>query len=71
MNPYVIAGAIIAVLAVVAAIYFKGDEAGSATVRADVNAQTVQTLDEARKSKEQTDEDVARTPYGDRVDGLR
>ena len=56
-----------------AALYLfkKGESAGSAAVISAVQAKTIEALDAARISKETTDEEVHRTPYGDRVDGLR
>ena len=47
------------------------ERAGASEVKAKVSAETVRTLDDARISKERTDEEVRRTPYDDRADGLR
>ncbi|WP_428668013.1 hypothetical protein [Reyranella sp.] len=52
-------------------IYGKGERAGSSEIKARVATETVKTLDAARISKERTDEEVHRTPYDDRADGLR
>ncbi len=52
-------------------IYLKGEHAGEAGVKASVQTETIRKLEDARISKEKTDEEVRRTPYGDRVDGLR
>ena len=54
-----------------ACFYFKGERAGSAAVKDAVQTETIRRLDDARISKERTDEEVRRTPYDDRVDGLR
>lgn len=51
--------------------YVKGERAGSAAVNNAVQTETIRRLDDARISKERTDEEVRRTPYDDRVDGLR
>lgn len=55
----------------IAWVFNKGQTAGSSEVKAKVATETVRTLDAARISKERTDEDVHRTPYDDRADGLR
>jgi hypothetical protein len=55
----------------IAYIYGKGADAGSSAVNTAVQKKTVETLDAARKAKEQADQDVRSKPYGDRVDGLR
>ncbi|MCW5737795.1 MAG: hypothetical protein KIS73_26985 [Enhydrobacter sp.] len=47
------------------------ERASASEVKAKVSAETVRTLDDARISKERTDEEVRRTPYDDRADGLR
>lgn len=52
-------------------VFKKGESAGSAAVTSAVQSRTIQTLDAARISKERTDEEVRRTPYDDRADGLR
>lgn len=57
--------------AVVWFIYHKGETAGGAKVTTEVQRETIKTLDAARISKEKTDEEVHRTPYDDRADGLR
>lgn len=68
----VAAGALFLVLIVGAAvIYREGKDTGKAAVRDAVQTQTIKTLDAARISKEKTDAEVVRTPYDDRVDGLR
>lgn len=71
MNPYLIGGAILATLAVIAAIYLKGQESGQSEIKTKVQTETIRTLEQARQSKAHTDEEVLRTPYDDRVDGLR
>lgn len=48
----------------------EGAEAGASTVINEVQAETIKKLHEAQQSKEKTDEEVRRTPYDDRVDGL-
>ena len=50
--------------------FSKGHKAGAAEVTNAVQSETIKTIDAARKSKERTDEEVRRTPYGDRVDQL-
>ena len=55
----------------IAYIYDKGGDAASAEIKATVATETIKTLDAARKTKEQADEEVRRTPFNDRVDGLR
>lgn len=68
----VAAGALSLLLIVGAAvIYGKGEKAGTAAVKSAVQTETIKTLDAARISKEKTDAEVVRTPYDDRVDGLR
>ena len=68
----VLAGAVVAVLLGGAwVIYNKVETAGSSAVKEAVQAKTIETLNNARTTKEQADEEVRRTPYGDRVDGLR
>ncbi len=52
-------------------VYGKGEAAGAAKVTTAVQRETVKTLDAARISKETTDEEVHRTPYDDRADGVR
>jgi hypothetical protein len=52
-------------------VYRKGETAGAADVTTRVQSETIRTLDAARISKERTDEEVLRTPYDDRADGLR
>lgn len=66
-------GLLAAVLAAgaVAWIYGRGERAGSSAVTSAVQSQTIQALDRARTTKEKADEDVQRTPYDDRADGLR
>lgn len=48
----------------------EGVESGAATVTNAVQKETIEKLHEAQQSKERTDEEVRRTPYDDRVDGL-
>lgn len=55
----------------IAYIYNKGETAGTSAVKTEVQSKTIETLDAARNAKEKADEEVRRTPYGDRVDGLR
>jgi hypothetical protein len=55
----------------VSLVYRKGETAGAARVTTKVQSETIRTLDAARISKERTDEEVRRTPYDDRADGLR
>jgi hypothetical protein len=52
-------------------VYRKGETAGAADITTRIQGETVRTLDAARISKERTDEEVRRTPYDDRADGLR
>ena len=52
-------------------VYRKGETAGAADITTRVQSETIRTLDAARISKERTDEEVHRTPYDDRTDGLR
>jgi hypothetical protein len=55
----------------IAYVYHEGKDAGSNVITTAVQTRTIQTLDAARISKEKTDEEVHRTPYDDRADGLR
>jgi len=68
-----IVGLLIAVLVggAISFIRHEGEVAGSSNVKVEVQQETIRTLDAARISKERTDEEVHRTPYGDRADGLR
>ena len=70
---YIIAGLLGAALVGGGAIYLinKGEALGTAAVTGAVQSKTIETLDAARNSKEKADEEVRRTPYGNRVDGLR
>jgi hypothetical protein len=52
-------------------VFGKGERAGAAAVTTAVQQKTIETLDAARISRERTDEEVHRTPYDDRTDGLR
>jgi len=74
-RPVLIAAAAAALVAATASgfwlVYREGETAGAATITTQVQSETIRTLDAARISKEKTDEDVQRTPYDDRVDGLR
>jgi hypothetical protein len=74
-KPVVIAIAAAALVAATAAglwlVYHTGETAGSSAVTTAVQTETIKTLDAARISKERTDEEVHRTPYDDRADGLR
>lgn len=58
-------------LIVVGNIYGKGRKAGEAGVTSAVQTETIRQIEGARKEKEKADEEVRRTPYDDRVDGLR
>lgn len=58
-------------LLIVRSIYSKGEKAGGAGVSSAVQTETIRKVDDARKAKEKADEEVRRTPYDDRVDGLR
>lgn len=58
-------------LLAVRAIYSKGATAGGNEVTTQVQSETIHRLDDARTRKEQADDEVRRTPYDDRVDGLR
>lgn len=58
-------------LLIVRNIYSKGEKAGEAGVTSAVQTETIRKVDDARKAKEKADEEVRRTPYDDRVDGLR
>lgn len=73
-KPLVAVLATLAALALVAGaarLYDAGEKAGAATVSGAVQAGTLRTLERARIEKEKTDEEVRRTPYDGRVDGLR
>lgn len=74
-KPVVIAMAAASLVAATAAgvwlVYRKGETAGAADTTTRVQSETIRTLDAARISKEKTDEEVQRTPYDDRADGLR
>jgi hypothetical protein len=52
-------------------VYRKGETAGAADITTRVQSEAIRTLDAARISRERTDEEVRRTPYDDRADGLR
>lgn len=65
-----IAAIVVLGLGAVAFIYTKGEKAGSASVTNAVQQKTIEEIDKARKSREQTDEKVRHTPYNDLVDGL-
>lgn len=58
-------------LLIVRNIYSKGEKAGEAGVTSAVQTETIRKVDDARKAKEKADDEVRRTPYDDRVDGLR
>lgn len=49
----------------------KGRKAGEAGVTSAVQTETIRQVDDSRKAKEKADAEVRRTPYEDRVDGLR
>lgn len=66
-----VVAAAIGTLIVLAIVYHKGEKAGSSEVKVDVQREVIKTQDAARISKEKTDEEVHRTPYNDRVNGLR
>lgn len=51
--------------------YDEGRDAGASAITGAVQTKTIETLDAARTSKEKADEEVRRTPYDGRVDGLR
>jgi hypothetical protein len=72
-NWKLLAGAVLSLALIVGAakLYRDGREAGKAAVRTEVQTETIKKLEDARISKEKTDEEVVRTPYDDRVDGLR
>lgn len=52
-------------------IYNKGSKAGASEVKGAVQTETIKRVEKARETKEKADEEVRRTPYDDRVDGLR
>ena len=65
------AGAIVVlVLGTVWFIHHKGEVAGSASVTNAVQQETIRQIDNARKSKAETDEKIRNTPYHELVDGL-
>jgi len=74
-KPVLIASAVAVLVACTAGgmwlVYHKGETAGAADITTKVQSETIKSLDAARISKENTDEEVHRTPYGDRADGLR
>lgn len=72
-NWKILAAVAVAVLLIGGAllIYHEGKNTGKAAVRDAVQTETIKKLEEGRISKEKTDEEVLRTPYRDRVDGLR
>lgn len=51
--------------------FSKGRKAGEAGVTSAVQTETIRQVEGARQQKEKADEEVRRTPYDDRVDGLR
>jgi len=52
-------------------IYERGAAAGSAAITSAMQSKSIETMDAARIQKERADEEIRRTPYGDRADGLR
>ncbi len=72
-NWKIVAAAALSLVLIVSAavIYREGKDTGKAAVRDAVQTETIKKLDDARISKEKTDEEVVRTPYDSRVDGLR
>lgn len=59
------------VLGGVFTIYHKGETSGAAGVTTAVQGRVISETERARKDKEKADEDVQRTPYSGRVDGLQ
>lgn len=49
----------------------KGEATGKATVTNAVQTETIKKIEDARQSKEKTDEIVRQTPYDDKVEGLK
>ena len=70
-KPLLAAIAALALIAGAARLYGAAEKAGAAAVGSAVQTETIRTLERARIEKERTDEEVRRTPYDDRVDGLR
>ena len=58
-------------LFIVNRIYSKGETAGASGVTNAVQTETIKKIEDARKSKEKTDEEVRKTPYDDKIEGLR
>jgi hypothetical protein len=52
-------------------IYSKGERAGSSSVTTKVQQETIKTLDKARVTKEQADQETIAKPYSERADGLK
>jgi hypothetical protein len=74
-RPVLIASAVAALIGCTAGgiwlVYRSGETAGAADGTTKLQSETIRSLDAARISKEKTDEEVRRTPYGDRADSLR
>jgi len=51
--------------------YNKGEASGETKVIDAVQTDTITKTEKARTDKEKADEEVRKTPYDDRVDGLR
>ena len=60
-----------ATLGIVWSIYSKGEKAGSADVKAAVSAKAVETIDNARTTKEKANEAVRSKPIDAVIDGLQ
>ena len=70
----IIIGVLLVVACVGGAILYvfnKGVKFGTAEITTEVQKKTIETLDAARKAKEQADQDTRAKPYGERVDGLK
>lgn len=51
--------------------FSEGNKAGAAAVTTTVQQETIKAQENARREKEQIEEEVRSTPYDDRVDGPR
>lgn len=73
-----VAAAIVLVLALIGggfalyhSVYTKGEKAGAAEVTTKVQTETIKAGEAARINREKVEDEVRRTPYDDRADGLR
>lgn len=63
--------AVVGILLYLHSIREAGRREGESQIIEKINTETTKAIEKARTVKEQADEEVRRTPYSDRVDGLR